>query len=273
MQKITQENALAISKECDKESYFTSPFFLSNECYFERREGETVLFINDVIDKELRYLYLPKNISKPVEYNVQFAREEDIERLEALGVNIAEKVSYEGEYIYDCVKLSSAEGPEMSGFRHSISHFKRHNSYRIFYEYDPEQVRDFIRWWASTKDVSPYSKFARDVFEWDLSLCLQYPYFSIFPQRNIFVEIDGKLAGFAFTHPLMSNMFVGLMQKVNIKYRGLSHFIYSEKAKLHPGIPYFTIGTACASPGLGAFKDAMRPIQKIPTYLLKVVNE
>ncbi|KKW19923.1 MAG: hypothetical protein UY63_C0004G0008 [Parcubacteria group bacterium GW2011_GWA2_51_10] len=270
MEKITPNNALEISRELGREAYFTSPFLLAAHGYYEQMNGKLIVYYLDTSDKEMRFLYAPSKIGKEDARGVQFAREIDIKTFEENGITIKEKIPYGPEYFYDCEKLSKSATPDLRKFRQNANYFRHHYSYTIKNQYEPEFVAEFIRNWASTKDLTNYSEFAKGVFIDDLNACLQYLEFTSLPQRNIFVEVDGKLAGFAYTHPLTENLFVGLMQKVNIKYRGLSPFIYQEKARLYPGVPYFTIGCPCGVPGLLAFKDSMRPAKLIETYLLKI---
>ena len=255
MEKITPENAVEISRELGREAYFTSPFILAASCYFLRKNGQLSVFFYDTVDKEIRFLYGPQLSTVGEAHGVEFARDEDIRALEVLGVSIKERKSLGPEYIYDCEKLSKSATPDLRGIRQNANYFRKNNTYRILHQYDPEKIKAFIRAWAETKDLSRYTELAKALFLLDLAMCLRYVDFVDLPQRNIFVEIDGRLVGFAFTHPLTSNMFVGLMQKVDIRYRGLSPFIYQEKAKLHPGVKYFSIGCPADTPGLLQFKD------------------
>ncbi len=270
MEKITPDIAVEISRKSGRESYFSNPFWLIENCLYEKQGDEYLIYIDYSVEEQIYLEFMPPNSNFKPTHDILFGWHEDVETLRKNGVSIKEKIFLGPEYVYECERLITAEGGEFKKFRQNLNYFKNHYSYSILNEYDPEKVKIFIKNWANRKDLSGYSEIGKKTFWWDVEACLNYPNHTNLPQRNIYVEIDGKLAGFAFTCPLTKNMFAGVMQKVDIQYRGLANFLYQEKSKLYPEIPCFTIGTAEAAPGLERYKDSLRPAKKIDTFILKV---
>lgn len=270
MQKITSDIALEISRRSGRETYYASPFFLTASCFYEQDRDGLHVYIDDPTDHETRLLFPPRRPVPGRIPDVQCAWDSDIAALEGAGIQIFEKISYESEYICSSRALTALEGSGFSKFRQKLKFFKKNFSYCVLSEYDPEKVRDFIRRWGEAKDLSAYPEMGRKFFLWDLELCQKYVDYTDLPQKNIFVEIDGTLAGFAYTHPLTPRLSVALMQKVNTDYPGITQFLYQETAKLYPEVPFFTAGPDCATPGQKEFKQSLRPAEVHRLYLLKM---
>lgn len=64
MQKITTENAVAISQRIGKKSYCNSPYWLAENCSYEERNGELLVYINDRILNETYLLFPPAKKEK-----------------------------------------------------------------------------------------------------------------------------------------------------------------------------------------------------------------
>ncbi len=262
---------MEISRTLNKPLYGANPFWLATNATYEEKDGEPVLYVYDRIDQETYHLFAPQRKEHITLPFIEIASDEDILQLEKSGVHITKKHKIGTEYTYRAKDLIEMKGKPFAAFRKSVHYFQKNYDYRILPEYPEEKTIVFIRTWAATKDLTNYSKLAKGIFEWDLDDCIHYVSLTKkIPHKSIFVEIDGELAGFCMTCPSLPALFVGLQQKVNVRYKGLSRFLYHEKAKLYPETPFFTIGQAADTLGLERFKEEMHPARKIDVYFLKL---
>ena len=180
---------------------------------------------------------------------------------------MVEKTFYGDEYIYNANEWRRLEGSKFGKIRKDINNFKRNNSFKVFNKYPKEKIIKFIKDWAEFKDVNSKPKDVQEVFDYELKACINYiSLMSKIPNKAIFVEIDKKLAGFAVFLKLNSDFWVCLMQKTNIKIRGLSKFLYHLKALEMEEAKYFTTGPAENDEGLIGFKESLNPTKKISFY-------
>jgi hypothetical protein len=77
--------------------------------------------------------------------------------------------------------------------------------------------------------------------------------------KQLYVEVDGKLAGLAFAVEHSSGNWVGLHLKVDYSYKGLSRFLHNERAKLFSDKKLFTLGTSGYDLGIAQFKSELGP--------------
>jgi len=268
-QKITAENAVAISQRIGKRSYCNSPYWLAENCSYEERNGEALVYINDRTLNETYLLFTPTKKENITTKRICLATKEDIERLKKKGITIAKTTVQGAEYYYRTKDLIEMKGKTYSRCRKAVSQFTRNYKFKILHVYPAQKVVDFIKNWAAAKNLSKHTETARKLFEWDLDNCIKYVGLrKKLPTKRIYIEIDGKLAAFAFVHPLFPDLFVALQQKVDIKYKGLSRFLYHEKAKLYPNIEMFTVGTAAETEGLEAFKEELHPAKKEEWFMI-----
>lgn len=270
MQKVTPEVAVELSKRTGRTLWAANPFFLASDCFWEECDDELILSLYDPVAKATVQLFVPQKKENAKMNQIEIATVDDVLRLNEIGVDVKEKFSIGSEYVYrtgDFVALKSRS------LRKAVNRFKRDNRFELSYEYDAKEVLAFIDRWAESKDISAYSDIARQVFLWDLKNCRQYAsLIGKIPSKNIFVEIDGTLAGFAMTCQVFDGVFVALQQKVDVRYDGLSRFLYHEKAKLYPGAEFFTTGISGYTPSLSAFKEELNPSKKIDLYFLCINN-
>jgi len=269
LQKITTENAAAISQRIGRMSYCNSPYWLAENCSYEERNGELLVYINDRILNETYLLFVPTKKENFTTKRICIATNEDIARLKKEGISIVKITAQGAEYYYRTKDLIEMKGQTYGKCRKAVSQFTRNNQFKILHTYPDQKVVDFITSWAARKNLSKYTESARKLFEWDLDNCVKYVgLYSKLLTKQIYIEIDGKLAAFAFLHPMFPGLFVALQQKVDTKYKGLSRFLYHEKAKLYPDVEMFTVGTAAESVGLESFKEELHPAKKEEWFML-----
>lgn len=266
VKKITPEVAVELGKRINRETYFVNPFWLAENCYWEDGNGEPIIYVYDWIDKTKHQLFAPQR-KENIKKHLELITQEDLQRVRKMSIELEEVILIEEEYFYKTKDLIEMKGKQFATFRKRVHKFQKTYKYSLSHSYPAEKITAFIKKWASTKDLKKYGPEAKTIFEWDLDNCLNYvKLLDKLPCKNLFVEIDGKLAGFAITCPLYPDLFVALMQKTDIQYQGLSRFLYHEKAKLYPDTAFFTVGTSALAPGLETFKEELRPVRKEALY-------
>ena len=272
MLKITQKNAFEVAKGLGRRTYFCSPFVLLAEASgYEKIDGELLVYVHDRVENIEGQFVMPSKIELIRKKSITFVSEQELAMLRKKSVPIKEVISLGHEYIYSAGDLVSMEGSKFKAFRKRVNQFTSKHQFKVLHEYPKEKIKEFIRTWAKSKDLSTYSEDARKEFLWDLDACIEYvDYIGVLPTKNVFVEVSGTLAGFAMTHPFLPNFFIGLQQKVDIKYPGISRFLYHEKAKLYPPDYRFSIGMAASTPGLETFKEELQPIEKVLWYTVNL---
>lgn len=271
MKKISPEKALEISEKLDKFTWFSNPFWIHTDCVYEEKNGE--LLVYDVTDGEKTLLFLPKKISNMIDKEIYLVFREDLVRIKRLGLEIKNKNFVAKEFIYKIKDLVELKGSDYSSFRKNLNKFKRRSDYKILHKYPKEKILKFLDIWANQKSLEGKSETTAKYLKEDLWSCQGYTrVLDKIPHKAIFVEIAGKLAGFAVFCRLKSGLWIGVMQKVDYKYRGLTQFLYHEKAKMMSPGEYFTTGPEAEDPSLAKFKESLRPHKKLDIWGLILGN-
>jgi len=273
MQKVSVTDACGLSESMGRELYCANPFWLVENCFWEEINGERVVFVRDRVDEKIYPLFVPKKVENQRVDFVEMATREEVDDLRAQGLRFKE-THIGTEYHYLTRDVIEMKGRRFAAFRKRVHKFKQGYEFKVLSEYPKERVVQFIEDWAKTKDLKSYEPLARSVFLWDLDNCINYvSLIDKLPCKNIFVEVDGTLAGFAMTCALTKDTFVALQQKVDVSYVGLSRFLYHAKAKLWPRTEFFTVGTEGHTPGLALFKEELHPAKKIDLYFLSFTKD
>jgi len=243
MKLINPNKAIELSKRQTKFIADTNSFYLTTNCLIEKRNGEEIIFDNDVTDDTIKPLFLPKKLENIEGQSISYAFEEDIEFLNKNGFEIKKKEFFGNEYIYRTKDFILLEGADFKSFRKHISRFKKTYDYKIFYDYPLDKILEFLKMWSTQKNVNQLSKASQKNFEAELELDVSWlDLIKIIPNKRIFIEIDGELAGFAIFLKQYPNLWVALMQKVNFKYHGITRFLYHLKAKEMEDVEFFQQG-------------------------------
>lgn len=261
---ISPEKAIELSKKLNKFSYFANSFYIYASCKFTEIGSEEI-----VLDVETnpKPLFLSDNLSILKSFNeVSIVFDDDIVELEKMGFKITKKTLYGNEYFYKTENLIKLEGSEYRTFRKDINSFKKNYNFKVLDKYDKNKVIEFMENWHKERAKIKSGEELR-IFEYDFKGCLTYlEVMNKIPHEEIYVEIDGKLVGFAIFHKAYENLWVGLMQKTDLNYRGLSKLIYHLKCEKMKETEFFTTGTEAQGQGLAEFKDSLNPVKKLPLY-------
>ena len=272
MKKISPQKAIELSKKLGKPIGDSNAFYLASNCFVETRNGEEIVFDKDVVDRKIKPLFLPKkeeNMTGPI----SIATDEDIKRLEEKGIKI-EKELYGNEYIYRTKDIINLEGPEFRSFRKSLNKFKKSYNYKILKDYPKDKILLFLESWAKQKESTESSEATKRNRKFELAMNLNWiELFDKLPNKRLFIEINGELAGFSVFVPLHKDMWVALMQKTDHRYSGVSKLLYHLKAQEMSDIEFFTTGNPGDDRGLIASKESLHPVRKIPTYVINILGK
>jgi len=252
-------------------SYFSNPFYLTHYGLWENMNGEDIVFEKDVVDGEFNLLFCPRKEKNLANQRIGTAFDEDIKKIEELNLKITVKKALGVEYVYRTDEFARLEGADFRSFRKSINRFKKSYKFKVLSKYPKKKVLEFLDEWVKKKDLSGKTELTKEIFHSDLEACKDYlNMLDKIPNKQVYIEIDGKLAGFAVFLPLLDNLWVNLMQKVDYQYEGITKFLYHLKAKKMEGIEFFTTGAEAQDPKLAESKENLHPVKKLQIYFLYI---
>lgn len=271
MKKIDCEKAIELSKKLNRFSYFSNPFYLYANCMWENREGEDIVFETEVSDSKSSLLFLPKKVENAKGQRIGTAFEEDLKKIEEMGLRILQKQVIGIEYFYRTNDLINLEGSKFKSFRNEIRLFQKSYQFKIFADYQKEKIIEFMQEWIAQKKTDDKSELTKKLLESELENCKDYlKILDKIHHKKIFVEIDGKLAGFAVFLPFHEDLWAMLIQKANYKYKGLNKFIYHLASKEMEKIEFMTNAAEAQDKGLARFKESLNPTMKKEIYLVSI---
>lgn len=239
-------------------SYFSLPLYLDFTAYTFKRNDEDLIVAQDfVYPHEFPSIFLPHNPDNWQHCSVVFAREEDINLLRENHIEILVEKPLETEYFYLTEQFIQPTG----SFRKKIHAFQNKYDYQIKNVYERSAVETFYQEWKIQKQEHSFTFDESELF---YDFCLEH--LDTYNIKQIYIEIDGKLAGFAWGIEHPNGGWVGLHLKVNYGYQGLSRFLHHERAKCFDAIPTFTLGTGSFEKGIGDYKEELHPSKKIPYF-------
>lgn len=272
MKKLTFDEAIEISNILNKKSYTITPFYIYYNFMYIIKNNEKLLVDYDPIDiQNINQQVLPKKKENQINSSFDLLNENELKELNKNKIEILFKKHVENEYWYSTKEWQTLEGPKFRIIRKKINKFKKENNYKILFEYDLEKIKKFILNWESKRENKKnISKISKTYLKLDAKHCIDtLNNINKFENKKIFVELNNKLIGFAIIIPF-KDYWVALMQKTDLKYNGLSEFLYNEKAKLMNGI--FTTGPAAGDKNLSNFKLSLRPIKVEKLYYVETGN-
>lgn len=242
--------------------YVSTLPFLDYSAYVLNRGGERLFVWQDErFMHEFPSIFMPASRKLWTNASVIYASAEDLTKLEKERIMFMRKEMYGTEYYYRTEKFTTQI---VNGFGKKLRSFlSKHPSPRVLHAYPKQKIQEFYAAWTKqlkTAAVLPGMEDDHAFFAHCLENLDRYGI------RQVYVEIDGRLAGFSWgvMHP--SGNWVGLHLKADRALRGLSHFLVHERAKMFEGVPLFTIGSDCNRPGLAAFKKELGPEKTIAYY-------
>lgn len=196
-------------------------------------------------------IFLPNDQINWINCSIALATKEDIEKIKKEKIEIKVQLPVATEYFYS---TNSFIHPEHD-FRRRVKQFQTTYKYKLKRNYPKEKIIKFYNFWKKQKDRKG------DIFQENEDFfyyCLNN--FKKYRIKKIYVEVDGKLAGFGWGIIHSNNGWVGLHLEVDYKYKGLSRFLHHERAKLFARQKIFTLGTGAREPGITLYKIELEPI-------------
>lgn len=235
--------------------------------YVLERDGISEITTQDVLyPNTFPYLFLPRN-KKIWEYvHITWTTKDDIKKL-STEVNIFHKNIVGTSYNYSTDDFANLSGHKMASIRRHVNQFEKKYSYKIFHKYNKEKVKKFIKRWDSQQNDKTFTY--KEGLKW-FNFCIDNS--NKYGIKSIFVEVDGKLVGITQGVSFDKNRWVGLHQKSDYKYKGLSRFLLHKRAQMFKDIKEFTLGTGCGGDdGVIKYKEELHPIKK--TEYFYVITE
>jgi hypothetical protein len=247
--------------------YESSTIYLDFAGYVIERNGESNLAVQDVLyPNDFPYLYLPKNKENWPHSITQWITKEELATVEKK-VKV-EKCFFSGkEFYYKTTDFIELTGGNWAKFRKDVHKFTNDNKFQILDSYPETKVKAFLDdvWLAEQKNKTASFAESYNFFLFCLKNREKYGI------KILYVQVDDELAGLAMGAGFNSSKdkWLALHIKVDYTYRGLSKFIYHERAKLFSEYDEFTSGSTCAGDGgIEKFKNSLNPCGITESYYL-----
>jgi len=264
MKKFKSQENIGILKNLPF-SYFSLPIYLDFGAYIINRNDEEIIVMSDICyPHEFPALFLPKNPLNWNNFSIIFATNEDREKIANEEIKIILDKTSATEYFYLTETLINPRGK----INQRISQFNKLYQYKITNVYSRDKVKQFYLFWKTQKErLTETFQEAEEFFFFCLDNIEKYNI------KQVYVEVDNQLVGFAWgiVHP--EGNWVGLHLKVNYQYKGLSRFLHQERAKIFSDKKLFTLGTAANEPGIEVFKNELGPILKKDYFYILTGNK
>lgn len=235
-------------------SYYSSQVVLDFEGYlFERNEEQLLVWQDALYPHDFPCIFMPQKEANWEKLTVFAATTEDITAVKKEQIPVIIEKPVTAEFYYTTAQFINPEGE----FRKELNYFVDHNSYQILNHYAQEKVREFYQFWLHQRVRDSYTmKQEVAMFEFCLS------HLDTYAMRQCYVEVDGKLVGFAWGVPHWKGGWVSLQLKCDYAYKGLEKLLRHEYAKLFAEFELFTTGGGTPEAGIELHKKGMIPYEE-----------
>lgn len=241
-------------------SYFSLPIYLDFVGYLIPRNDEQVITIQDVYyPHEFPAVFAPINPKNWENFSVAPITDAEIKKIEDQKIQILIKKSIGAEYYYQTEDLLHPN----SKISQRIRQFEKLYDYKIFNTYPVNKIKQFYQDWKQQKERSSDTFDASEEF---FFFCLDN--LSNYEMKQVYIEVEDKLVGFAWGIKHPADGWVGLHLKVNYQFKGLSRLLHQKRAELFPDQKYFSLGTGAHEPGIAQFKKELGPVEEKEYYYL-----
>lgn len=199
-------------------------------------------------------IFLPQNPANWERASMAFITPEEVEKIKGENIEIIIDKYIEQEFFFKTESLINPSGD----INRRINQFKNGYKFEVLNKYPKDKVREFYEFWKNQRDRGDSLTFPEAEKEFFESLDGLEKY----DIKQVYVVVDGLLAGFAWGVAHDSGNWVGLQLKVNYDFKGLSRFLHQERAKLFADHELFTIGTGAREAGIAQFKEELGPVYK-----------
>lgn len=253
MEKFDSQKHLSLASQLPF-SYYSLPLYLDFCAYLLPRNNEQIIVAQDFYyPHEFPALFLPQNPANWKNFSVTFATAADIEKIKQQHIEIILQKPVETEFFYRTKDLINPDRK----ITQRIRQFDKLYEYKVLNSYPQDKVRQFYQDWKNQKDrLGEFFAEAEKLF----FFCLEN--LSKYDIKQVYVEIDGQLAGLAWgvAHP--AGGWVGLHLKTEYRFKGLSRFLHQQRAQLFADKEYLALSTGERDPGITQFKKELGPAEE-----------
>jgi len=240
---------------------------LSNkrEVYYEYIDNCLCIYYK--INKETRLFYPPLNGNdKILKKALQNCNNKSIPYVYENYETKNKKIKSNPDYIFDLKEIVELKGSKYKRERNSITAFKKKYNY-IFRKAKKEDIENIIKFnkkWTKQKrengEITWDTGYTESVIKNMLDDCISY-----------IVEIDNKIVGYFIGCHLNKDYCCAYARKSDIKYVGLSDFLFVEGYKLMKdlGYKYGNDSGDVGNKGLKKFKMGYNPVKFIQNYKIE----
>jgi hypothetical protein len=255
----------------NRKTLWANPFFLMQNCFIK----ESLLFEKRGATKEPAILFFPNTHSDISHHTIGVVFDEDIEDIERqYRINCIEPSGM--EFLYSSDDWSTLRGGSFSAIRKAISGLRRKHRFEVEYPLSISECYSLVESWAMSKRED-FAESAASATEQDEMLFEDDVRESIETLRIIesltadcmasirlsiiVVRVNGGVAGFCVLLNLVENFWVALLQKTNLKYRGIPQLLAQLKGNFVGPGQIITTGGYAGAPNLKAHKASLRPMR------------
>ncbi len=264
LQKISIEEAEKFSRLINQDSYPINPYWLAYNAYHEKRNNELTICERDVLwNNDFPFLVMPKDKTNWIRAIMTNATQEDLEKIKEENIKIRDFFKFGNEYYYKTEEFVNPEKNKSKNFKKAIKHFESKYNFNIKDSYPKEKILEFLENWKKTqKERNILFDISHEFEIFCIKKCGKIN------GKWLFVEINDKLAGYCLSYQLNKDFWVGIHQKVDYNYRGLSRFLLYKRASLFPKTKYFSLGEQARDKGIQEFKESLHPFKKVDRYYI-----
>lgn len=236
-------------------SYLSTAVYLDFCAYLLPLNGEDLVVTQDPVYRhDFPGLFLPQNPLNWQFMSASMVFREDLQKIRDNGIEIATHNPTETEFIYSTRDFLNP----VKTYKQKINQFEKGYRFEILDHYDRQKIIDFCAFWEKqTADFENcYTRESRDFFLFCLDNLGKYGI------EQIYVEVEGKLAGFVWGVQHSADKWVSLHIKSDYQFRGLSRFLNYRISKKFADTSLASLGTGCQDPGLIKNKKELGPIEE-----------
>jgi hypothetical protein len=260
MEKFDSQEHLSLANQLPF-SYYSLPLYLDFCAYLLPRNNEQIIVAQDFYyPHEFPALFLPQDPANWENFSVTFATAADIEKIKQQNIEIILQKPAGTEFFYRTKDLINPD----SKIAQRIRQFNKLYEYKIFNDYPQAKIRQFYQDWQNQRERSSDVMVEEEkLFFFGLENLSKYDV------KQVYVEINGQLAGLAWgvAHP--AGGWVGLHLKTDYRFKGLSRFLHQQRAQLFADKECLALGTGVQELGITQFKKELGPAEeKEYSYIL-----
>lgn len=242
-------------------SYFSHPSYADLFFYILKRNGEDILVMQDLYyPYSFPAIFLCRKKENWKNLSLTYGTQEDIEKIEKEGIKIGMKKYIGTEYFYS---TSDFVDLKIKKVKKRVRKFEELYEYKLFNKYAKNKIIAFYDQWKAQK------KRAGDVFaEGEILFLFHLSNLEKYNIKQVYVEVDKRLVGFAFGVELSKDKWISLDLKADYKIKGLGEFLQCEIAKMFSDFREFSTGTGVKEKGIEQYKEELHPKYKRDYYFL-----